>query len=80
MKVKVLLFGIARDIAGGAQQDVELDTGANVDALKKKLTGMFPRFNDLKSLMIAVNNEYAHGSTVLSESDEVAIIPPVSGG
>jgi molybdopterin synthase sulfur carrier subunit len=41
---------------------------------------MYPNLKGLKSLLIAVNNEYAEDSVELLESDEIALIPPVSGG
>ena len=53
---------------------------ATVNSLLGELKQTYPRFNNLQSLMIAVNDEYADLSQALSEQDEIAIIPPVSGG
>ncbi len=80
IKFKVLLFGITRDLAGKSQLDIELEEGSNVSALLEKLGDDFTQLSDLKSLMIAVNNEYAKPDHILKENDEIALIPPVSGG
>ncbi|MDH5603593.1 MAG: MoaD/ThiS family protein [Cyclobacteriaceae bacterium] len=80
MKLKILLFGIARDIVGGAKYDLEMPVGASVADLKVTLENRFPSFRELTSLMVAVNSEYGDGLQELKENDEIAIIPPVSGG
>jgi molybdopterin synthase sulfur carrier subunit len=79
MKVNVLAFGIAKDIFGSSVINVEL-SGATTGALKESLEERYPRLKQLVSYMVAVNNEYAQDEGVLSEHDEIAIIPPVSGG
>lgn len=79
MHITVLTFGIATDITNSRTISVELDTPATVATLKQKLIELYPRLGTLKSLAIAVNGAYATNDT-LNESDEVAIIPPVSGG
>jgi len=79
MKHKVKTFGIAREIMGG--REVVLDTaGRTVGELKKELLAAYPQLVDLRSLFVAVNLKYADDSMVLTESDEIALIPPVSGG
>ncbi|ARS35841.1 molybdopterin converting factor subunit 1 [Pontibacter actiniarum] len=80
MKVHVLAFGIARDIFGGSSADVEVKEGATVQELRAALEAKYPRLKQLTSFMMAVNNEYATGECVLQQRDEVAVIPPVSGG
>ncbi|HTE00266.1 MAG TPA: molybdopterin converting factor subunit 1 [Mucilaginibacter sp.] len=80
MKVNVLAFGIAKDILGGASIDVELIGQATTGDLKQSLEQRYPRLKQLASYMVAVNNEYAEDENILTERDEVAIIPPVSGG
>ncbi|MDX5423475.1 MAG: MoaD/ThiS family protein [Hymenobacteraceae bacterium] len=80
MKVKVLAFGIAKDIFGGSSTEVALSGDASVEALRTALETQFPRLKQLASFMIAVNDEYAEAGQVLAQEDEVAIIPPVSGG
>ena len=80
IKFKVLLFGITRDLAGKSQLEIELEEGSNVSALLEKLGDDFTQLSEIKSLMIAVNNEYAKPDHILKENDEIALIPPVSGG
>jgi molybdopterin converting factor subunit 1 len=80
MKIKVLCFGITRDILGGFEQEIELPEGASVAFLKHKLVSDFPEFGKLTSLQIAVNEEYGNEEQVITERDEIVLIPPVSGG
>jgi molybdopterin converting factor subunit 1 len=79
-KMKILAFGIAREIIGGAMIELELAENATVSDLKQWLTTQYPRLNRLNSLLIAVNMEYAQLHQTLKSSDEIALIPPVSGG
>ena len=79
MNYSIRSFGVAADILGGKQIRITLD-GNTVGALRKQLSEQFPRLDDLNSLFIAVNLKYAEDSLVLDEKDEIAIIPPVSGG
>ncbi|MCB9283423.1 MAG: molybdopterin converting factor subunit 1 [Lewinellaceae bacterium] len=80
MKLKILAFGISRDILGGAELTIELPDGGTVADLKTELMRRFPEFSKLKALAVAVNSEYAQPGQSLQERDEVALIPPVSGG
>lgn len=78
--MKVLAFGIVKDIFSNSMVNVDLTDGATIDKLKTLLEEKYPRLHQLGSYMIAVNNEYASINEVIHEGDEVAIIPPVSGG
>jgi molybdopterin synthase sulfur carrier subunit len=80
MTIKILAFGIAKDILGGASVSVPLEEGASVAALKNYLAQQYPALQRLSSFMIAVNGEYANIDTIIEPDDEIAIIPPVSGG
>jgi len=80
MNINILAFGIAKDIINGSTLGMEIQNGMTVGELKMKLILQFPDFEKLKSLAIAVNEEYQEDDFVLSEKDEVVIIPPVSGG
>ncbi len=79
MKINILAFGIAKDIFGGPAIEVEIN-GSSVDQLKSVLEERFPKLKQIASYMVAVNNEYAEDETVINERDEIAVIPPVSGG
>lgn len=78
-KLKLKIFGAARDIMGGRELEIEV-TGQTVGALRQTLFAQFPPLKQLNSLLIAVNQKYANDEAAVSESDEIAVIPPVSGG
>ena len=80
MNIKVLAFGISKEIIGSSSIDLELANDSTVSNLRYLLDHQYPRFQYLKSYMIAVNNEYALPGDTIHERDEIAIIPPVSGG
>ena len=80
MEVKILAFGIARDILGGPEIQLSTPPDLKVNQLLKLLTERYPRFGDLTSLAIAVNADYAESDQLITPGDEVAIIPPVAGG
>jgi len=79
MKYKLKTFGITRDILGDKEVSIEVN-GNSVSDLRAHLHTHFPKISSLNSLFIAVNNNYASDDTILKESDEIALIPPVSGG
>ncbi|MCB0497493.1 MAG: MoaD/ThiS family protein [Cyclobacteriaceae bacterium] len=76
--MKVKLFGITREIVGGPI--LEVDGIGTVGELKAFMMSTYPRIKKLNSLMVAVNSEYAKEDLALHENDEIALIPPVSGG
>jgi len=80
MNINILAFGIAKDIINGSTLGLEIQDGMTVGDLKVKLISQFPDFEKLRSLAIAVNEEYQEDDFVLNEKDEIVIIPPVSGG
>ena len=80
MKVNLLAFGIAKEIIGHRFQTWEINPGANVSDLRVMLARQYPLMQNLATLRFAVNNEYATEDLLLQENDEVALIPPVSGG
>ena len=79
MKLTVKAFGISRDILGGREVELEIN-GSTVSDLRAHLATNFPAITKLNSLFIAVNQDYADDQKVLTERDEIALIPPVSGG
>ena len=81
MKLNVKLFALARDVYGDDEVGVELSEPANVGELRNRLATKIPALAHLMpQLMFAVNSEYATDKNPLVEGDEVACIPPVSGG
>ena len=81
MKVKLLFFASCRDIIGVKEMDYEVDGLTTLKGLKKLLFVQYPDLKPLeKTLSFAVNTEYVNDSVRLRCGDEVAFIPPVSGG
>ncbi|GAA4314878.1 hypothetical protein GCM10023149_11230 [Mucilaginibacter gynuensis] len=80
MRVDILAFGVAKDIFGQPSISMEITNDATVYNLKYLLENQYPRLKQLSSYMIAVNNEYVLPGDTIHERDEIAIIPPVSGG
>jgi molybdopterin converting factor subunit 1 len=81
MRVRVLFFGVLKDWAGKASDTLDLHQGASVADLLAHYERQIPRLREsLPSLALAVNQEYASAETKLKSNDEVAILPPVSGG
>ena len=80
--MELLLFGIARDIVGEPSLDLSNREifPKSVAQLKGLLTSEYPEFSSLSSFAVAVNSEYADDEVPLDKGDEIAIIPPVSGG
>jgi molybdopterin synthase sulfur carrier subunit len=80
MKIKLLTFGIAREMVGISPTEMELPEGADTETLQEILAEKYPALTSILSYAIAVNKSYVSGNQRLNENDEVAIIPPVSGG
>ena len=81
MRVRVLFFGILKDLAGKSSDWIELPDGALVRNVLEHYAAQTPRLKEsLASLAVAVNQQYAGAETVLKADDEVALLPPVSGG
>lgn len=79
MDLKIKAFGISKEIVGGKEIVFKVD-GQTVADLRRALNEKFPALLNLNSLFIAVNNSYTEEEVLLKESDEIALIPPVSGG
>lgn len=80
MNLTIALFGIAREIVGQSSLEVAVPAGQSAAGLLAALRAQYPALAGLRSLAVAVNNEYATGDEPLHERDEIALIPPVSGG
>ena len=81
MKIRIKLFASVREIIGQKELILEVPDGMTASALPQQLAAQYPRLRTLVSfLKVAVNQEYADGERVLAEGDEVALLPPVSGG
>lgn len=81
MRVRVLFFGPARDLAQCEIAEMNLPDDASVEVAIEQLSRKFPSLQSVLSRWrIAVNAEYADASTPLYDGDEIAVIPPVTGG
>jgi MoaE-MoaD fusion protein len=81
MQVRIVYLGMLREIAGRDREVVHLADNSTLLELYSDLQQRMPKLQDFRgAIALAVNYEYAGGSVVLRENDEVALIPPVSGG
>ena len=81
MRVRVLFFGQLKEIVGAAVDDAELSEGARVEDLFERYARRFPKLVEFRSSIAAsVNQEYAEWRAPLVDGNEVAFLPPVSGG
>lgn len=79
--VKVLLFGAAADLAGVRETTLDPPDNGSLGALWETLAERYPKLSPMrKTLAFAVNGEYATAEAAVSGGDEVAVLPPVSGG
>ena len=82
----ILLFGITKDIIGSSSLSLPMSNGMGgkspktVGELKAYLSNTYPDLQKLSSMAVAVNNAYAEDTATIDAFDEVALIPPVSGG
>jgi molybdopterin synthase catalytic subunit len=81
MRVNVKLFAVLRERAGTSELTLEMSDGETVGAAAGQLAQRLPAIADLlPRVAFAVNREYVPTSTLLKNGDELAAIPPVSGG
>jgi molybdopterin converting factor subunit 1 len=79
--VKVLFFGILKELTGLTEDMPEVPAGTTISTLFKHYARRFETLETAHpSILFACNREFVRGETVLSEDDEVAFLPPVSGG
>jgi len=79
-EIKLVAYGIAKDIIGDREIAFQAEGIGSISALKKELVLRYPKFESLVKFSLAVNEEYQEDGFVINEGDEVVIIPPVSGG
>lgn len=81
MRIKVKLFAILRDQAGQSETSLELPEGATVQQARKHLMQSLPAIASyMDRVAFAINLSYARTDSVLHDGDELAVLPPVSGG
>lgn len=79
-QIKVVAFGIARDIIGGRETVLVVEQETTASRAMALLKEKFPDFDQLASLNLAINEEYVDGDYKIKFGDELVLIPPVSGG
>jgi molybdopterin converting factor subunit 1 len=81
VRVKVLFFGMVKDIVGRAEDHIEVADDARLETVFTRYARQFPRLVDLESsIVLACNQEFSDRSAAIREGDEIAFLPPVSGG
>ena len=81
MRVRVLFFGQIKDITGKSEEEVQVLEGSDLQGLFESYAGRFPRLGAMRhAVVLARNHEFADSSVLLADGDEVAFLPPVSGG
>jgi molybdopterin synthase catalytic subunit len=81
MQVRVLFFGVLKDIVGSSEELIEVESDSTLGSVFEHYSQRFETLrNKRSSILFARNSEFARPETALAESDEVAFLPPVSGG
>lgn len=78
MQVQVLFFGVLKDVLGRSSDSLDLPAGSTLDDLLDRYNARLQNYRT--SIAVSVNQEYASLETRLNAGDEVALLPPVSGG
>ena len=80
-RIKVLFFATIKERAGIKSMDLDIPLNMTIQQLKEKLGTEYPHLKDsLKSVLIAINHEYAFNEAIIPSNAEIALFPPVSGG
>jgi molybdopterin converting factor small subunit len=81
MAIRVLFLGPAKDFAMVGSAALDLRSRATIGDAQRALAGRFPRLSEgLATMRIAVNQEFVADTVTLRAGDELAVVPPVSGG
>jgi len=81
LDVRVLFFASTREIVGKNSIEIKLNEGATIRDLRNELAKQFPELGSVeKKIAVAINEQYVVDDVSLVNGDEVALIPPVSGG
>jgi molybdopterin synthase catalytic subunit/molybdopterin synthase sulfur carrier subunit len=79
--LRILFFAHLKDVTGEAQVEWKMDRSLDVEELWQRLAGAYPELARFRgTVRLARNGEYSGAETRFGDGDEVALIPPVSGG
>lgn len=81
MHIRVLFFGVLKDVTGCAAGQIEVPAGATAGTVFEHYADRFPKLRTMeRSILLARNQEFVRASEALADGDEIAFLPPVSGG
>ena len=81
MTVRVLFFGQLKDVTGRAEDRLDLADGAHLEGVFRHYAEKYPKLGEMaRSIVMARNHEFAALSSPIADGDEIAFLPPVSGG
>ena len=81
MRVNVLFFGSLKDVTGRAQETIDVPEGSRLAGIFEHYASRFPKLHELAgSIVMARNHEFSPLTAAVAEGDELAFLPPVSGG
>jgi molybdopterin synthase catalytic subunit len=81
MRARVLFFGLLKDVVGRSSEEREFAEGADLRVVFDAYASQFPRLREMAgSIVVARNHEFAQLATPVTDGDEIAFLPPVSGG
>ena len=81
MRIRVLFFGLIRDVVGAREDSLDVPDGSRLESVFNHYAERFPRLREMaSSTVLALNQQFSAPAAPLAEGDEVALLPPVSGG
>ena len=81
MRIRVLFFGVLRDVVGVREDSLDVPEGGRLETVFEHYAARFPKLREMAaSTVLALNQQFSSPSALLAEGDEVAFLPPVSGG
>ncbi len=81
MRAQVLFFGLLKDVVGRSAEEREFTDGADLRTVFDSYATRYPRLREMAgSIVVARNQEFAGPETPVADGDEIAFLPPVSGG
>lgn len=81
MRIRVLFFGVLRDVTGLREDSIDVPEGGLAASVFQHYSARFPRLEEMsKSIVLAVNQKFCAPTEALADGDELAMLPPVSGG
>lgn len=81
MRIKVLFFGLLKDMVGCAEDHLVVEEGSRLENIFDLYAGRFPKLGEMRSsIVLARNQQFSPLTTAVADGDEVAFLPPVSGG